>query len=477
MAEKLKNEGPSSAKATDGKMEKIFSLCKRRGFVYPASEIYGGFANAFDFGPLGTQMKKNIKDIWWKKFVTLEENIVGLDSAIIQNPKTWEASGHLSSFSDPLVECKKCHKRFREDHVAEANNLKAEDLSSEQKEMLYCKGKEEHDFAESKNFNLMFKTFIGVTEDNTSIAYLRPETAQGIFLNFKNIIQSTRVKPPFGVAQIGKAFRNEITPGNFIFRTREFEQMEIEFFVEPSKEESEKWYRYWMEKVEEFYNELGIKKENMSIREHDKEELSHYSCGTSDVEYNFPFGTSELGGIAQRTDFDLSQHEKVSGQDLKYFDEAMGSTGSPQAGKKYLPYVIEPSLGVDRAMLAVLCDAYDESDGSDGRAAGEITLRLSPKVAPIKVAVFPLVKKEGLPDIAKKIAKDLREAGIETFYDESGSVGRRYRRQDEVGTPMCVTVDFDSLTDQTVTLRDRDTMEQKRVGISDIAQCVLGKLK
>lgn len=455
----------------DNKMEKIFSLCKRRGFVYPASEIYGGFANAFDFGPLGAAMKKNIKDIWWKKFVVGEENIVGLDSAIIQNPKAWEASGHLSSFSDPLVECKKCHKRFREDHVAEAKalELKKENLSSEQKEMLYCKSKEEHDFAESKNFNLMFKTFIGVTEDNTSTAYLRPETAQGIFLNFKNIIQSNRVKPPFGVAQIGKAFRNEITPGNFIFRTREFEQMEIEFFVEPNKEESEKWYRYWIEKVEEYYKEIGIKKENMSIREHDKEELSHYSCGTSDVEYNFPFGTSELGGIAQRTDFDLSQHEKVSGQDLKYFDEV--------TGKKYLPYVVEPSLGADRAMLAVLCDAYDESDGTDGRSAGEITLRLSPKVAPIKVAVFPLVKKEGLPDIAKKIAKDLREVGIETFYDESGSVGRRYRRQDEIGTPWCITVDFDSLTDQTITLRDRDTMKQERIGIATVVQHTLDGLK
>lgn len=468
-------------------MEKIFSLCKRRGFVYPASEIYGGFANAFDFGPLGAQLKKNIKDIWWNKFVVGEENIVGLDSAIIQNPKTWEASGHLKSFSDPLVECKKCHRRFRADHYAELKsqitNNKSQDshpagdqpeaeniknLSQEQKEMLFCNGKEEHEFAEAKNFNLMFKTFIGVNEDSTSVAYLRPETAQGIFLNFKNIIQSNRVKPPFGVAQIGKAFRNEITPGNFIFRTREFEQLEIEFFVEPNKEESEKWYKYWIEKVEEYYKELGIKTDNLSTRKHDKKELSHYSAGTSDIEYNFPFGTSELGGIAQRTDFDLSQHEKMSGQDLKYFDEA--------GGKKYLPYVIEPSLGVDRAMLAILCDAYDESDGSDGRAVGEITLRLSPKVAPIKAAVFPLVKKEGLPEIGQKIAKELRENGIATFYDESGSVGRRYRRQDEIGTPVCITVDFDALKDQTVTLRDRDSMEQVRVAIADITKCVLDKI-
>jgi glycyl-tRNA synthetase len=465
-------------------MEKIFSLCKRRGFVYPASEIYGGFANAFDFGPLGAQLKKNIKDIWWNKFVVGEENIVGLDSAIIQNPKTWEASGHLKSFSDPLVECKKCHKRFREDHVAELKlqitnnksqiNSKSKDsnvqnLSQEQKEMNYCRGTEEHDFAEAKNFNLMFKTFIGVNEDSTSVAYLRPETAQGIFLNFKNIIQSNRVKPPFGVAQIGKAFRNEITPGNFIFRTREFEQLEIEFFVEPNKEESEKWYKYWIEKVEEYYKELGIKQENLSTREHDKKELSHYSCGTSDIEYKFPFGTSELGGIAQRTDFDLREHEKMSGQDLKYFDEA--------GGKKYLPYVIEPSLGVDRAMLAILCDAYDESNGSDGRSAGEITLRLSPKIAPIKVAVFPLVKKEGLPEIGQKIAKELRENGIQTFYDESGSVGRRYRRQDEIGTPICITIDFDSLKDQTVTLRDRDSMKQERIKISEITSTILNKVK
>ena len=469
MAENIKNEGPSFAKATDGKMEKIFSLCKRRGFVYPASEIYGGFANAFDFGPLGAQLKKNIKDIWWNKFVVGEENIVGLDSAIIQNPKTWEASGHLKSFSDPLVECKKCHKRFRADHVEELKANKPSELSSEQKEMLFCSGKDEHEFAEAKNFNLMFKTFIGVNEDSTSVAYLRPETAQGIFLNFKNIIQSNRVKPPFGVAQIGKAFRNEITPGNFIFRTREFEQLEIEFFVEPNTEESEKWYKYWIGKVEEYYKALGIKADNLSTREHDKKELSHYSAGTSDIEYKFPFGTSELGGIAQRTDFDLSQHEKMSGQDLKYFDEVNS--------KKYLPYVIEPSLGVDRAMLAVLCDAYDESDGSDGRANGEITLRLNPKVAPIKVAIFPLVKKEGLPEIGQKIAKELRENGIQTFYDESGSVGRRYRRQDEIGTPFCITVDFDTLKDNSVTIRDRDTMEQERVTIENLIKSVADKLK
>lgn len=475
----------------ENKMDKIVSLCRRRGFVYPASEIYGGFANTFDYGPLGTELKRNIKDQWWKLFVVQQENIIGLDSAIIQNPKIWEASGHLASFSDPLVECKICHQRFREDqaqtlldklHIVDYNsevNPHLEviaDLSPEEKAMLFCKEKHAHQFTPAKNFNLMFKTFVGVTEGSASTAYLRPETAQGIFANFMNVLQSTRVKVPFGIAQIGKAFRNEITPGNFIFRTREFEQMEIEFFVEPNNEQSEKWYRYWIETVEKFYTSLGIKKENLSIREHDKKELSHYSIGTSDVEYKFPFGVSELGGIAQRTDYDLKQHEKFSGQELKYFDEGNGSTGSPQAGEKYIPYVVEPSLGVDRAMLAFLSDAYDESDGSDGRAAGEITLRLNPKIAPYKVAVFPLVKKEGLPDIAKKIVGDLRKAGIMTFYDESGSVGRRYRRQDEIGTPWCVTVDFDSLKDNSVTIRDRDTMKQERIEITKITKYLFDKL-
>lgn len=488
--EKKELMDPSNAKAshftevtrdkTENLMGKIISLCKRRGFVYPASEIYGGFANAFDFGPLGSQMKKNIKDYWWKKFVIGENNIVGLDSAIIQNPKTWEASGHLTAFTDPLVECKKCHRRFRADHVEELNSQfsisnfqsiskdQISKLSTEQREMLICPNGNGHDFTEAKEFNLMFKTFVGVNEDTASTAYLRPETAQGIFLNFKNVIQSTRIKPPFGIAQIGKAFRNEITPGNFIFRTLEFEQMEIEFFVEASLEESAKWYQTWINKSKEFYKEIGVKEQNLTIREHEKKELSHYSAGTSDIEYKFPFGVSELSGIAQRTDYDLKQHETVSGQDLKYFDDI--------SGKKYLPYVIEPSFGVDRAMLACLVDAYDESDGSDGREKGEVTLRLDPKVAPVKVAVFPLMKKEGLPDIAKKIADELRGAGIAIFYDESGSVGRRYRRQDEIGTPWCVTVDFDSLKDNTVTLRDRDTMKQERIEISKIRSYLSGKL-
>lgn len=444
----------------DNLMDKIISLCKRRGFVYPSSEIYGGFANAFDYGPLGSQLKKNIKDIWWQKFVTERDDMVGLDSAIIQNPKVWEASGHLKSFSDPLVECKKCHKRFRQDHVEEAKA--AEEKTVEQKEMIYCKNNEEHEFTEAKEFNLMFKTFIGVTEDSASTAYLRPETAQGIFINFQNVLQSTRVKLPFGIAQIGKAFRNEITPGNFTFRTREFEQAEIEYFIKPDKEESKKWYEYWIKAVEDFYTSLGIKKENVSIREHAKEELSHYSAGTSDIEYKFPFGVSELAGIAQRTDYDLKAHK------LEYFND--------ETGEKLTPYVVEPSMGVDRAALAFLVNAYDESDGSDGRAAGEVTLHLHPKIAPIKVAVFPLMKKEGLPELARGIAADLKKAGIHTFYDESGSVGKRYRRQDEIGTPWCITVDFDSLNDKTVTLRDRDSMQQERVQISAVVEFVLNKL-
>ncbi|MEK9156120.1 MAG: glycine--tRNA ligase [Patescibacteria group bacterium] len=461
-------------------MEKIVSLCKRRGFVYPASEIYGGFANTFDYGPLGAEMKKNIKDEWWKRFVTGRDDIVGLDSAIIQNPKVWEASGHLSSFSDPLVECKKCHRRFRADKIKEIEakfHLSPRDVSDrskldlmlEERAMIFCSEGDGHEWTDVKQFNLMFKTYVGVTEDSASTAYLRPETAQGIFANFQNVLQSTRIKIPFGIAQIGKAFRNEITPGNFIFRTREFEQAEIEYFVKPDKAESEKRYRYWIEEIENFYIDLGLKKANIEIREHAREELSHYSTGTSDIEYNFPFGMSELAGIAQRTDYDLGQHEKFSGQDLKYFNE--------ETGERYLPYVVEPSLGIERAMLAFLVDGYDESDGTDGRAEGEVTLRLHPRLAPIKVGVFPLVKKEGLPEIAGKIAADLRRAGTTAFYDESGSVGRRYRRQDEIGTPWCVTVDFDTLKDNTVTLRDRDTMKQERIKISEAISSIQGKLK
>lgn len=482
MAEDKTNNLPSFApshtkvtdgkKATEGKMEKIVSLCKRRGFVFQSSEIYGGTGSVYDYGPLGTELKNNIKTAWWQRFVTQRDDIVGLDSAIIQNPKVWEASGHLSSFTDPLVECKKCHNRYRYDHV-EAANSKTKDLTPEESVMIKCPKGGEHEFTESKDFNLMFKTFIGPVEESSSVAYLRPETAQGIFINFQNVLQSTRVKVPFGIAQIGKAFRNEITPGNFIFRTREFEQMEIEYFIKADREESDKYYHDWIKEVRGFYSDLGIKLDNLTVREHRKDELSHYSIGTSDIEYKFPFGVSELGGIAQRTDFDLKQHEKVSGKELKYFNE--------QSGEKYIPYVIEPTFGVDRAMLAVICDAYDESDGSDGRATGEVTLRINSKLAPIKAAVFPLVKKDKLPEMAQTIHHELQKKGITSYYDESGSVGRRYRRQDEIGTPFCITVDFDSLKDGKVTVRDRDTMKQERVSIDEIVvyieDQIIGKSK
>ncbi len=552
------------AKQEINKMEKIISLCKRRGFIYQSSEIYGGFANTFDFGPLGSQLKKNVKDEWWRRFVIERDDIVGLDSAIIQNPKTWEASGHLSSFSDPMVECKKCHNRFRVDKLLEElskmtleeayhqflvdwwsdlkprlnesrdqANEKVEELQVEVKKIeekeqkagiskkqlnlqkaefaethlldytftgfdnlhgevlefiriskegipayldylvsnckLICSECGGRDFTHPKDFNLMFKTYVGPIEDSSAVAYLRPETAQGIFLNFKNVLQSTRVKLPLGIAQIGKAFRNEITPGNFIFRTREFEQGEIEFFIQPSIDESEKWYKKWLKIWEDFFLDLGLKKKNLTIREHAKEELSHYSSGTSDLEYNFPFGVSELAGVAQRTDFDLKSHQQASGQDLRYFDE--------EKGERYLPFVVEPTMGIDRATLAFLVDAFDESDGHDGRESGEITLRLDPRLSPIKVAVFPLVKKEHLPEIAKDIVLSLKKAGIITFYDESGSVGRRYRRQDEIGTPWCITVDFDSIKEKTVTVRDRDSMKQERIKIEEITNFISEKFR
>ena len=457
-------------------MDEIVSLCKRRGFIYPASEIYDGFANTFDYGPLGVELKNNIKNEWWEKFVTSRDDIVGLDSAIIQNPKIWKASGHTEQFVDWMVECDKCKSRHRVEDILSENEYSIKndkcEIFSQTKEGKICPscGKEmDWEFlANSRSFNTMFKTFVGPIENSATITYLRPETAQGIFSNFKNVTQSTRVKVPFGIAQIGKAFRNEITPGNFIFRTLEFEQAEIEYFIEPDKETSNKEYKKWTDQSMAFFTDLGVNEKNLSIREHKKDELSHYSIGTSDIEYNFPFGVSELAGIAQRTDFDLKQHEKHSKEDLKYKEE----------GKEpYLPYVVEPSFGVDRALLTFLVDAYDKSDGSDGRAEGEVTLRLHPKLAPIKVAVLPLMKKEGMDEKAKEIAKTLKDQNIVTYYDESGSVGKRYRRQDEIGTPWCVTVDFDSLKDNDVTVRDRDTMEQERVKIAELPSYFKNKLK
>ncbi len=450
-------------------MDKIVSLCKRRGFIFQSSEIYGGIAGIYDYGPMGVELKRNLKNLWWQRFVLERADMVGLDAGIIMNAKVWEASGHTGSgFADALVECKKCHLRFRADHVDEANGLDETERTKEQQSMIKCSFGGEHEFTEPKNFNILVKTFLGPVEDNSTLTYLRGETAQGIFTNFKNILESSRQKIPFGIAQIGKAFRNEITCGNYIFRTREFEQAEIEYFIEPNKEESNKRYEYWIEEIKKFYTDLGIKLENLEIIAHSPDKLSHYSIGTSDIEYKYPFGQAELAGIAQRTDFDLSQHSKYSGNDLSYFDEP--------SQKRYIPYVVEPSMGIDRALLAFLCDAYSESDGSDGREKGEIILRLHPKLAPVKVAVFPLMKKDGLAEIAETIVAKLRQAGINIFYDESGSIGRRYRRQDEIGTPFCITVDYQSKDDNTVTIRDRDTLKQERINTSDINKYILDKL-
>jgi len=425
-------------------MEKIVSLCKRRGIVFQSSEIYGGSPSTYDFGPLGVELRNNIKKSWWKKIVQERNDVVGLDAAIIMHPKVWEASGHLKSFSDPLVECKSCHKRFRADEI--------KDKCPE------CGG----ELTEARMFNLMFKTYAGPVEETGREVYLRPETAQAIFVNFKRIQETSRMKIPFGIAQIGKSFRNEITPGNFIFRTREFEQMELEFFVQPKK--AKEWYDYWQKERLKWYLDLGLKKENLRLREHQKNELAHYAAACSDIEYKFPWGWAELEGIANRQDFDLKQHSKFSGQDLSYFDS--------ETKEKYFPYVIEPSAGVDRTLLAVLVDAYEEIVG--GRTTTtkatkevEIVLHLHKKIAPIKIAVLPLVRKEPLIKLAKDIFSKLKKYwSVE--YDETGSIGRRYRRQDEIGTPYCLTVDFESLEDKKVTVRDRDTMKQERIAIDEL---------
>ena len=434
-------------------MEKIVSLAKRRGFIFPSSEIYGGLASCYDYGPLGVELKNNIKKAWWKKVVQERDDVVGLDSSILMNPKVWEASGHLKGFIDPLVECKSCHKRF-----------KLDDLKDQDK-CLACGGI----LTKAKNFNLLFKTFIGPVEDDSAIIYLRPETAQGIFVNFNNILQSSRMKIPFGVAQIGKSFRNEITPGNFIFRTREFEQMELEFFIKPS--EAKKWNKDWLKQRFNWYLELGIKEKNLRLREHGKNELAHYAQSCSDVEYKFPFGWSELEGIANRGDFDLKQHQKVSGQDMSYQDEK---------GERFIPYVIEPSAGVDRPLLAFLIDAYEEIKGgrtttTKSNKEQEVVLHLHKDLVPIKAAILPLSKKEPLKNLAKDIYKDLKKYWM-VQYDEVGSIGRRYRRQDEIGTLYCITIDFDTLDDKKVTIRDRDTMKQDRINIKELIDYLKDKL-
>ncbi len=427
-------------------MKDIVALCKRRGIIYPNSEIYGGFANTWDYGPYGILLKNNVKKIWWEDMVQKRSDIVGLDSAILMNPKVWEASGHLAEFTDPLVECKKCHTRFKADQLV--------DKCPE------CKGK---DFTDPRQFNLLFKTYAGPAEDMANIVYLRPETAQGIFANFKNVLDSTRVKLPFGIAQIGKAFRNEITPGNFTFRTLEFEQFELEYFVYPK--EAEATFRDWCRTRRDWYVNLGVNKDKLRLTDHSEKDLAHYAKAVSDVEYEFPFGWSELEGIANRGDYDLSQHQKISGQDLAYFDE--------ETKEKVIPYVIEPSGGIDRTILALLVDAYREEEVNGEKRT---VLSLHPKLAPIKAAILPLVKKD--PELVK-ISKEIYEEFKSDFfveYDEDGTVGRRYRRQDEIGTPFCITVDSDSLKDGTVTIRHRDSMAQDRVEISQIREWVVAKL-
>lgn len=415
-------------------MDKIASLCKRRGFVFQSSEIYGGLGSCWDYGPLGIALKRNITEAWWRDMITAREDMVGLDAAILMHPRVWEASGHLAGFTDPLVDCKKCKHRFRADQLTEP---KCPDCGGE--------------LTESRNFNLMFKTFMGPVEDTASVVYMRPETAQGIFVNFQNVLNASRLKIPFGIGQIGKSFRNEITPGNFLFRTREFEQMEIEFFVKPG--EDERWHEYWKETRFNWYLKYGLTASRLRLREHGKDELAHYAKGCADVEYEFPFGWSELEGIANRSDFDLKQHAEFSGKDLSFFNE--------ETRERFVPYVIEPSAGVGRPLLAFLVDAYDE-DTAEGEE--RVVLRLDPRLAPIKAAIFPLLRKAGHPEKAQEIRDVLKEHFAVT-YDQAGSIGRRYRRQDEIGTPFGITVDHDTLKDGTVTVRERDSMEQVRMPV------------
>jgi glycyl-tRNA synthetase len=427
-------------------MEKVVSLCKRRGFIFPSSEIYGGVGSTYDYGHYGVLLKTNVKGEWWRAMLQDRDDVVALDSAIIQNPKVWEASGHLAGFTDPLVDCRFCKKRFRADHL--------DQLPCGQKPSKHPGEGPDCDLTEARDFNLMFETTVGPVKDEGATVYLRPETAQGIFINFKNVLQFSRRKPPFGIAQIGKSFRNEITPGNFIFRTREFEQMEMEFFVPP--DDAPRWFAHWLAERERWYTELGIRPDHLRLRAHDADELSHYSSNTSDVEYLFPIGWSELEGIADRGDFDLSRHAEHAKEKLEYVDTA--------SGERYVPHVIEPAAGADRATLAFLVDAYDEEELENETRT---VLRFHPKLAPVKVAVMPLVKKDGQPEVARELYADLRRR-MQAEYDEGGSIGKRYRRQDEIGTPWGVTVDHQTLEDRTVTLRDRDTLEQVRIAMDEL---------
>lgn len=455
-------------KNSEKTMEKVVALCKNRGFVYPGSEIYGGLSNTWDYGPLGVEFKNNVKKAWWKKFVQESRYNVGLDAALLMNPQVWVASGHVGGFSDPLMDCKDCKTRHRADHLIEEQTGENPAGWSDQQMMDFIKEKGikcpdcgSTNFTDIRKFNLMFKTYQGVTEDAKNEIYLRPETAQGIFVNFANIQRTTRKKLPFGVGQVGKSFRNEITPGNFTFRTREFEQMELEFFCKPGTDLE--WFAYWKDYCKNWLLSLGIKEENIKMRDHEKEELSHYSKGTTDIEFLFPFGWGELWGIADRTDFDLTQHINHSGKALDYFD--------PETNERYIPYVIEPSLGADRVALAFLCEAYDEEqlDEKDTR----VVMHLHPALAPFKACVLPLSKK--LSDNAMEVY-DMLAKNFNVDYDEAGSIGKRYRRQDEIGTPFCITFDFDSLEDGCVTIRDRDTMEQERVKIDELTQYIADKV-
>jgi glycyl-tRNA synthetase len=439
----------------DPTLDEIVALCKRRGFIFPSSEIYGGVGSTYDYGHYGVLLKNNVKSEWWRSMLQERDDIVALDSAIIQHPRVWEASGHLEGFTDPLIDCKTCKLRFRADQL--------EDAQCGRKPSKHPGETDDCDLTEAREFNLMFETHVGPVADSASVAYLRPETAQGIFINFKNVVQFARKKPPFGIAQIGKSFRNEITTGNFIFRTREFEQMEMEYFVPP--DEAEQWHQYWLDERMRWYTDLGIRPDHLQLREHGPEELSHYSSATSDIEYLFPMGWSELEGIANRSDFDLRQHAKFSGEKLEYFDQ--------ETGEAYVPHVIEPAAGVDRAALACLVDAYDTEE-VEGRK--RTVLHLHPRMAPVKVAVLPLVSKEGMPDRAREIFDSLRRR-IPAEYDEGGSIGRRYRRQDEIGTPWGVTVDGQTLEDGTVTLRDRDSLEQERVPADELGDLLAARLE
>ncbi|HFB67393.1 MAG TPA: glycine--tRNA ligase [Calditrichae bacterium] len=419
-------------------MDKLVSLTKRRGFIFQSSEIYGGINSCYDYGPLGVELKKNIKELWWKSMVYERADVEGIDASILMHPRVWEASGHVEGFTDPLVDCKNCKMRWRADQI---------DL---EKGCPNCGG----ELTEPRMFNLMFKTFMGPVEDDAHVVYLRPETAQGIYVNFHNVRESMRKKVPFGIAQIGKAFRNEITPGNFIFRTREFEQMEMQYFVKPGTDEE--WFEYWKEERFKWYDRLGINKDKLRFHQHGPDELAHYAKAAFDIEYEFPFGWSEIEGIHNRTDFDLSRHQEYSGKDLRYYDQ--------EADEKYIPYVVETSTGVDRLMLTTLVDAYTEEED-------RVVLRFKPYLAPIKAAVLPLVKRDGMPEIARKIEADLRKR-FKVFYDEGGSIGRRYRRQDEIGTPYCITVDSQTLEDGTVTIRERDSMEQIRIDKSRVLEYI-----